>query len=613
LSRFHRLLRIDLTHQSAVQENVPADIEQTLVGGKGLGTAYLLAEVSADTNPLSPQNKLFFCPGALVGTLAPSACRYELVTVSPLTGLYLDCNSGGHLATAMKASGHDMIIVEGAAPTPTVLHIQDERVSFIDAGDLWGRSIYETEMILQKRLADSGLCIASIGVAGERLVRFACVANDFSRQAARGGPGAVMGSKKLKAIAVKGTRGIAVAQPAEFMRAVDGALGTIFANPWVAGKRAHGTVGSVEPMYAVGAVPIRNFTAGEAAGMSHLALEQFENRVAMRFACALCPVSCSKGYRVSADNLVGEGIEGPEYETVSMLGPNCGLHDPDAIATANYLCNQLGLDTISAGATIGMVLQALDDGLLSRKQLELPADFGDRKELVYALLWAIAERQGVGDLLAEGALHAAKTLGLERIAPHVKGMEMPAYDPRVSEGMALAFMTSDRGACHLRTWPLGRELSGELPRFGTEGKADFVVRQQNEKTAQECLGVCQFPYGIGLLTDDLVHLLNAAAGETVDRSELRSAGERIWNLARVFNVRRGISRQDDYLPERFATDALPDGPVAGRAVHRELQDAMLDEYYALRGWSNDGVPLPETLGRLGLNRMVATPSRLKVS
>jgi aldehyde:ferredoxin oxidoreductase len=612
MPRFHRLLRIDLTHQSFQQEDVPADIEQGFLGGKGLGTAYLAAEVGADTEPLAPSNKLFFCPGVLVGTLAPAACRYELVTVSPLTGLYLDCSSGGHLATAFKASGHDMIVVEGAASSPTVLHIRDSQVSFLEAGDLWGRTIYETEAILHRRLREPGLRVASIGVAGENLVRFACVANDFSRQAARGGAGAVMGSKRLKAIAVSGTQGIHIAQPAEFRRAVDRAIQQIFDNPWVAGKRAHGTIGSLEPMSAVGAVPIRNFTAGEATGMSGLALEEFEERVAMRFACAMCPVSCSKGYRLSGNGLSDEGIEGPEYETASMLGPNCGLYDPDAIARANYLCNQLGLDTISAGATIGMVLQALDDGLLSPEQLELAAEPRDRAEWVYALLQAIALRQGPGDILADGALLAGRALGLERIAPHVKGMEFPAYDPRVSEGMALAFMTSDRGACHLRTWPLGRELSGELPRFGTDRKVDFVVQQQNDKAAEECLGVCQFPYGIGLLTDDLPRLLNAATGEAWDRAALRTVGERIWNLSRVLNVRRGIGRQDDYLPERFASEPLTQGPLEGRVVDRKLQDAMLDEYYALRGWSSDGMPLPETLGRLGLNCITAGAPRLEL-
>ncbi|UCC77223.1 MAG: aldehyde ferredoxin oxidoreductase family protein, partial [Anaerolineales bacterium] len=612
MSPFHRLLRIDLTEQSFRQEEIPTEIERAFVGGKGLGTAYLLTEVEADTDALDPGNKLFFCPGALVGTLAPAACRYELVTVSPLTGLYLDCNSGGHYATALKASGHDMVVVEGAASSPTVVHIHDSQVDFLDAGGLWGRSIYETEMTLRERLGQPGLRVASIGIAGENLVRFACIANDFSRQAARGGPGAVMGSKKLKAIAVSGTHAVPIAHPAEFISAVDQALCQIAENPWVEGKRAHGTVGSLEPMFAVGAVPTRNFTASEAPDMPNLALEEFEDRFAMRFACAMCPLSCSKGYRMLGDSSSGQGIEGPEYETVSMLGPNCDLYDPDAIAEANYLCNQLGLDTISAGATIGLVLQALDDGLLSPAQLEWPEPSLSRAQQVAVLLEAIAERRGIGDLLAEGALRAAQALGLEKLAPHVKGMELPAYDPRVSEGMALAFMTSDRGACHLRTWPLGRELSGELPRSGTACKVDFVVQQQNDKAAEECLGVCQFPYGIGLLTEDLPRLLSAVTGQVWDRPGLRTVGERIWNLSRVFNVRRGVSRRDDYLPERFSTEAPLQGPLAGRRVPRQLQDQMLDEYYALRGWSSHGIPRPSRLAQLGLGCIAAMPARLQM-
>jgi aldehyde:ferredoxin oxidoreductase len=336
-------------------------------------------------------------------------------------------------------------------------------------------------------------------------------------------------------------------------------------------------------MYAVGAVPVRNYTQGEVAEMAAVASEEFEKRIAMRFACAMCPVSCSKGYRLGAEGLEDEGIEGPEYETICMLGPNCGLFDPDAIAKANYLCNQLGLDTISAGATIGMVLDALDTGQLGVDQLELAREPQDRAGLVCSLLEAISGREGIGHLMAEGALRAAQALDLEHMAPHVKGMELPAYDPRVSEGMALAFMTADRGACHLRTWPLGREVSGELLRFGIEGKIEFVVQQQNDKAAEECLGVCQFPYGIGLLTEDLPKLLNAATGQSWDLQALRAVGERIWNLSRFINVQRGVHRTDDYLPERFADQELLDGPLQGRTVRRELQDEMLDGYYAQRG------------------------------
>ncbi len=612
MSRFHRLLRVDLSSRTYQQEEVPSEIEGAFIGGKGLGTAYLAAEVGPDVDPLSPKNKLFLCPGALVGTLTPAACRFELVTVSPLTGLYLDCNSGGHFATAVKASGYDMVVVEGAAEVPTALHIHDEQVTFLDASDLWGRTIYQTETVLRERIGDPGLRVASIGLAGENLVRFACVANDYSRQAARGGAGAVMGSKRLKAIAVHGSQGVKVARPFKLARRVDEALFTIRSNAWVPDKRAHGTAGSIDPMYAVGAVPLRNFTHGEAEGMSGLASEEFERRIAMRFACAMCPVSCSKGYRLSGEDYDGEGIEGPEYETIAMLGADCGIYDPEAVATANYLCNQLGLDTISAGATLGMVLQALDDGSLASSQLDLARAPKDRADLVHLLLQSIAARQGIGQVLAEGALRAARELGLEGIVPQVKGMELPAYDPRVSEGMALAFMTADRGACHLRTWPLGRELSGELPRFGLDSKVEFVVQQQNDKAAEECLGVCQFPYGIGLLNEVLPKLLAAATGDDCDLASLRTVGERIWNLSRAFNVQRGIGRTDDYLPERFAKEGLLSGPLVGRVVDREMQDDMLDQYYALRGWSHDGVPLPDTLQRLGLRCLTDTPAKLEI-
>jgi aldehyde:ferredoxin oxidoreductase len=295
-----------------------------------------------------------------------------------------------------------------------------------------------------------------------------------------------------------------------------------------------------------------------------------------------------------------------------MLGANCGVFDIDAIARSNYLCNELGIDTISAGATVGLVLQALDEGLIPERQLDLPETGGSRGELVHRLLQSIAERRGIGELLAQGVRHTAHELDLQERAAHVKGMGMPAYDPRVSEGMALAYMTSDRGACHLRTWPLGRELSGELPRFGVEQKVEFVVLQQNDKAAEECLGVCQFPYGIGLLSDDLPRLLDAALGESWDRDMLRLAGERIWNLSRMINVRRGVQRADDYLPERFSTDSLPSGPLAGRIISRDLQDVMLDQYYAMRGWTADGIPEESTLERLSLERILADPPELEV-
>jgi len=537
--------------------------------------------------------------------MAPASARYEVVTKSPLTGLYLNCNAGGHFAIEVKGAGYDLVAIEGIAEHPTVLYIYDRQVQFIDGRQFWGLGIYDTETAVRKRIREPSARVLSIGPAGESLVRFACLANDYSRQAGRGGAGAVLGSKRLKAIAVRGTLDIPLAYPDMFLAAVDEANRVIFNNPWVPDRRKYGTVRGIEPMNEAGVLPVRNFTLGYSSVASHFDHLAYEKLTVARLACGECPVACSKGFRILHGKYQGGKVEGPEYETVCLLGPNCGIDEPTEIATANYLCNQLGLDTISAGGLIGAIHDALDQGILTHRQLGLEPS-ATRIEWILSLLNAIARREGIGQLLAEGSRRAGEALGILNLIPQVKGLDFPGYEVRASEGTALTFMTADRGACHLQSWPLGRELSGELQRFGTEGKALFVKNQQDEKAAEESLIMCQFPYGIGLLNEVLVRLLNTATGEEWDLAALRTAGERIWNLGRMFNVREGISRQDDYLPDKFATQPLGDGPCAGRVISRQTQDRMLDEYYALRGWTEEGIPRPETLSQLGLDRLVAS-------
>ena len=586
---FRRLLRIDLTHQTAAVEPIPDEVLADFVGGKGLATCYFVREVDPAVDPLGPENKVLLAPGALCGTLTPAASRYEAVTKSPLTGLYLDSNAGGHFGPELKLTGHDLLIIEGRASRPTALVIRNDEVQFRDATALWGRGIYETETSLREQVGDPAVRIASIGPAGERLVRFACVGNDYSRQLGRGGLGAVLGAKRLKAIAVRGTRPLPVADGDAFLAAVDETLAHIFQNEWVPHKREHGTIGSLDTMHALGIAPVANFGRAVFEGIERVDSAVFGRLLTARLACANCPMACSKGTRL-AGGAPQEAVEGPEYETAALFGPNCGVDDPQAILRANLICNQAGMDTISAGTLLGMVLTAADEGRLTWGDLGLDPALA-RGELVALLLQRIAARQGIGDLLAEGALTAGKALGIADLVPHVKGLEFPAYDPRVSPGMALAYMTSDRGACHLRTYPFGREVSGVLPWFSIEGKAEFVQRQQDEKAAQECLGVCQFPYGIGLLNDDLPRLLSIASGETWSYDRLCAVGARIWNLSRAFDARLGVDRRSDYLPRRFAQDPLPDGMGAGRTVSRADQDAMLDRYYRLRGWDAHGLPI----------------------
>jgi len=595
---FHRLLRIDLTRQTAEVEDIPAEVTAAFVGGKGLGSYYLYREIAPQVDPLGPQNKVFLAPGALSGTLTPASSRYEAVTKSPLTGIYLDSNSGGHFGQELKLTGHDLVVLEGQSSRPVTVVIRDKDVQFHDASQLWGCSVYDTESTLRQALGDRCFRVASIGPAGERLVKFACVSNDYSRQLGRGGLGAVLGSKRVKAIAVRGTRALAVADPDAFMAAVSRALARIFENEWVPHKREHGTIGSLDSMHTLGITPVANFTQSVFKSIERIDATVFGSLVEARLACSNCPMACSKGTRWRSGG-AGDGIEGPEYETAALFGPNCLVDDPQAIIQANLICNTAGMDTISAGTLVGMVLGAADEGLISWAELELSPSMS-RGDMVVSLLHRIVHREGIGDILAEGARIAGETLGFPELVPQVKGLEFPAYDPRVSPGMALAYMTSDRGACHLRTYPFGRETSGVLPWFSLDQKAEFVKRQQDEKAAQECLGVCQFPYGIGLLTNDLPTLLSAASGQDWTRERLCAVGERIWNLSRAFNTQVGIDRQADYLPQRFSEIPMPDGMGAGHALSRAEQDRLLDRYYQLRGWDQQGFPTQETWRRLAL-------------
>jgi aldehyde:ferredoxin oxidoreductase len=599
---FRRLLRIDLTHQTATPEEIPSQVLEAFAGGKGLGTYYLYRETAPDMDPLGPENQVLIAPGALSGTLTPAASRYEAVTKSPLTGLYLDTNAGGHFGQELKLTGHDLVILEGRSPEPVVVVIQDEDVQFRGAAHLWGHSIYETEAALRAELGDPRFRVASIGPAGERLVKFACVANDYSRQLGRGGLGAVLGSKQVKAIAVRGTRTLPVADADAFMRAVDAALKQIFENTWVPHKRKHGTIGSLDGMHTLGIAPVANFTRSVFEGIDHIDSAVFGKLVEARLACANCPMACSKGTRLRGGGFQ-DAVEGPEYETAALFGTNCLVDDPQAIIHANLICNTAGIDTISAGTLVGMLLGAADQGRISWTELGLSPAM-ERGRMVLSLLERIARREGIGDVLAEGARAAGEALGIADLVPHVKGLEFPAYDPRVSPGMALAYMTSDRGACHLRTYPFGREASGVLPWFSLEQKAEFVKRQQDEKAAQECLGVCQFPYGIGLLTDDLPQLLSAASGQEWTYERLCAVGERTWNLSRAYNAQLGVDRESDYLPRRFAEHPLPDGMGADHVVSRADQDWLLDRYYQLRGWDARGLPTWETWRRLGLHALV---------
>jgi aldehyde:ferredoxin oxidoreductase len=450
--------------------------------------------------------------------------------------------------------------------------------------------VYDTENYVKKILKDPAVRVMSIGPAGENLVRFASVSSDYSRQAARGGSGAVLGSKKVKAIAVKGTRDIPIANFSSFLLLVKKAREVIFNNPWVPDQRKYGTPRTVTPVNANGLLPVNNFTEGaveSVASIDEFAVEALDGK---RLSCGECPVACAKGY-----NRGKFAIEGPEYETIALLGPNIGVLDLNEIAEFNYYCNQYGLDTMSTGALIG--------ALLASGKIKIAGE-EKKKQTIIKLLNQISYREGVGDVLAEGLRFVGKKWGISYLMPEVKGLGIPAYDPRCSDGTALVYMTADRGACHLRSWPLGRELASIWGKDDLNKKIDFIRNQQDEKAAEESLIVCQFAYGIGLLNEILPEMVNEATGEDWDLAKMKIAGERIWNLSKLFNIKEGMSRKDDYLPEKFAVEGIKSGPLKGKVISREKQDFMLDKYYELRGWTKKGVPTPETLKRLGIEEEI---------
>jgi aldehyde:ferredoxin oxidoreductase len=585
MARFHKLLRVDLKAKKSTVEKIPALYEEMFLGGKGIATAYLVKEVPVGVDPLGPDNKFIVATGPLSGTTAPASSRFEIVTKSPLTGIYLDCNSGGHFGQELKAAGYDLLILEKSSEKPVILLIEDGNVQFIDASLIWGKQVYETEKIVRELLGPPDIRVLSIGPAGENLVKFASISNDFSRNAARGGGGAVLGSKKIKAIAVRGTNDIPVIDLKSFRKSADKAKKVIFNNPWVEGQRKYGTVRSVEIVNQNGFLPVNNFTDGVIPSAASINEFAFEKRTGKVLSCGECPVACSKGYSRN-----GIRMEGPEYETVGLFGPNMGILDPDEIAQFNYLCNQYGMDTITAGSMLGALVET-----------ELFTERNEkRSDIIKDLLKKTALREEIGDLLAEGPLTVGKKFDILYQMPQIKGLGFPAYDPRVSFGTSLAYMTADRGACHLRSWPAGREFGGMWAEDDIDGRVEFVKNQQDEKAAEECLIVCQFVYGIGLLNEILGEMVTVSTGEEWDLVKMKEAGERCWTLSRMFSCREGISRKDDYLPEKFSKEAITDGPIKGSLMSLEDQDYMLDKYYKFREWDKDGIPRDSLIKRLGL-------------
>lgn len=584
-----KVLRVDLTQGESWEEALDGDLLQKYLGGRGLGAYFVYTEVPPRADPLGPQNILAFCSGPLTGVRLPTGGRSSLSTVSPLTGTILDSNSGNQFGVRLKWAGYDALIISGRAPEPVWLEIDEDGAAIHPAADLWGLDI----PTCVEQLGERGAEVICIGPAGEHLVRFASIANEEGRSYGRGGTGAVMGSKNLKALVARAGGHQRVAEQALYEFVDYEARKMVSASPRTSrGLPQFGTSVLVNLMNHYGVLPTRNFQAGTFADAESISGERLrEEFLVKRGACWSCPIGCKRVTRT--ENAQGEG---PEYETLYALGSNLDIDDLETVIEANYLCNRLGLDTISAGATVGCAMELAEMGLL-----EGDLAFG-RADLLRHTVEDIAYRRGLGDQLAEGSRRLAERYGRPEVAMQVKGLELPAYDPRGMQGQGLLYATSNRGACHLRGNMLGPELLGipkMLDRFAHQGKAGLLIVMQHTNAVIDSIGVCKFVnFAIG--DDFFARMVSAVTGVRYEVQDLLLAGERIWNLERLYNLRAGFTSADDTLPPRFLDKPLEEGNSAGHVVHLE---EMLAEYYRFRGWTADGVPTPAKVAALGLERL----------
>lgn len=601
-----QVLHVNLTDETSTVEPVDPKMAQDFIGGRGWAINYLYHGMDATVDPLAPENKLIFATGPLTATPAPTGNRYMVVTKSPLTGALSCSNSGGTFPTVMKRTGFDLFIFEGQASRPVYVWVDDDKVEIRSAEHLWGKTVPETEDALLAE-TDSKAKVACIGPAGERLVKIAAIMNDKHRAAARSGVGAVMGSKRLKAVVVRGRKKVQLYRPEETKTLCKQVRGQV--NQDVkkgSALREYGTAYVPQITNELGILPTRNFQTGVFKGVDQIDGHALKERFLKRpKACFGCPIACGRDTEVDDPKYAGAG-EGPEYETLAALGSACGVDNLAALTKANYRCNELGLDTISTGATISCAMELFQKGILPESDSGGPLHFGDA-DLVIALVEQIARREGLGDLLAEGSYRLASSYGHPEFSITAKKLEFPGYDPRGSKGMGLLYATSNIGASHMAGDLAYMEVFGvpkKLDPLSIEGKPAYIKHFEDLFAIVDAAGLCVF-LAIRYLCDSdlevkptrLTELLNHATGANYTVESLLEAGDRIFTLERQFLLEAGITSADDTLPKRMLEEPLPEGPGKGHVV--EL-DRMLPEFYRLRGWDENGVPTPEKLQALGL-------------
>ncbi|WAC05604.1 MAG: aldehyde ferredoxin oxidoreductase family protein [Methanoregula sp.] len=584
------ILSVDLTHRSTSVQRLPEEWKRRYIGGRGVGVRIVLDLVDPLIDPLSDKNILVFAAGLLTGSKMPMGSRYDVVTKSPLTGTLSTANSGGFFGTEMKRAGFDVVVIGGKSNTPVYLWINDGTAEIRDASALWGKTTGDTTTGIQGMLGDPAVRVACIGPAGEHQCLIAAIINERSRAAARGGTGAVMGSKLLKAIAVKGTGAVMAADPARFAGVVTSMRERLKTGGLTSGGlNKYGTAALLQLINQHNLLPVNNHQQNSFADSDKVSGEELARSfLKNKKGCYSCPVAC--GRECEIDGQLGGG---PEYETIWAFGPDCGVSDLRAIIRANNLCNDYGLDTISTGVTIACAMELSEKGYLP-----YTVRYGD-KDAIVNLVRMIAYRAGIGDELADGSFRFAARYGHPELSMSAKKLEVPAYDPRGLQGQGLEYATSVRGACHVYGNMLYPELLGvpvKLDPFVTQGKAHWTKTMQDLAAAVDASGMCLFG-GRAIGAAEYAAMVSALTGWTMDEREFLQVGERIWNLQKIFNLKAGFGRDDDTLPQRMLSEPLKDGAPKGQVWHR---DALLSEYYAERGWDEQGWPTKEKLTELGI-------------